>query len=146
MITMHFKGEEDLYRSLVRIEGKVKRGADELTAAGAEGLMNYMRSHWSASRQAVGSGNPPAKDTENLDSSIRMEESGRDALGRFASRENTSVRFVRINTAEGSDPQGRGNYAQALEDPEYYNLPFIAPAVEYMQHVYSEMAKRYMRL
>lgn len=150
MISIQWRGEEDLYRSLVRIESIVEKGSDDLVREAAEMLVRDIRSSWSGTRQTIGSGNPPATkgghpdNTGNLDSSVIVETSGRDVLGRFSNADNTRVRFVRINTAEGDDPQGRGNYAQILENN--YNLPFIQPAVDRLAGVYDDMAKRYMRL
>ena len=144
MITCVWKGEEDLYRSLVRIESTVGKGSADLVDNAADWLVNDIRSSWSGSQQAIGSGNPPAIKTGNLDSSIQKEEQGRDLLGRFADTENTKVKFVRINTAEGNKPEGRGNYAQVLED--VYDLPFVQPAVDRLSGIYPEMAKRHIRL
>jgi hypothetical protein len=146
MITLQWKGEEDLYRSLIRIESIIEKGSAELVEDAAEALVNHIRSNWSATRQRIGAGNPPAIKTGNLDSSIFIEESGRDVLGRFADANNTRVKFVRIDTSMGDDPQGRGGYSQALEDTTYYNLPFMQPEIDAISGVYGDMAKRHMRL
>lgn len=138
MITIHWKGEEELYRSLVRIERQVEAESSELVTFAAEWLVNDIRSSWSPMQQTAGSGNPPAIKTGNLDSSV-IAEQGRDVLGRFA-----AARVVRVDTEAGMQPNNRGNYAQALEFG--YNLPFFEPAKERLMQIYPTLAKRFIRL
>lgn len=143
MITMYWRGEEDLYRSLVRIERSVDSGSGELVRFAAEWLVNDIRSNWSNSQQTVGSGNPPAIKTGNLDSAV-IADRGRDVMGRFATADNVKVAFVRVDTAAGVQPDNRGNYAQVLEFE--YNLPFVQPAVQRLEAVYPDLGKRFIRL
>ncbi len=89
----------------------------------------------------MGSGNAPAVDTGNLDSSIKVEKQGRDEQGRF-SKKDTAARYIHIDTSTGDNPNGRGNYAAALEDPSYYNLPFVAPALERSGELFKEVIIR----
>lgn len=138
MITLHWKGEEDFYRSLVRIERNLTDSSSALVTFAADWLVNDIRSHWSATKQTAGSGNPPAIKTGNLDSSV-IAEQGRDVLGRFA-----AARVVRVDTEAGDYPNNRGNYAQVLEHK--YNLPFFEPAKERLMVVYPDLAKRFLRL
>jgi hypothetical protein len=126
---------------MARIEKRVIDGLDTATEDTANAIVADIRSSWSAGRQAMGSGTPPAMDTGNLDSSVKVEKQGRDDLGRFAGKDAT-VRYIQVNTAEGSNPNGRGNYAMALEDADYYNLPFIAPALERSGDLFETIIKR----
>lgn len=146
MITLQWRGTDKLNANLVRLENKIDKASSSFLDEAAEWLVNDVRSNWSASRQTIGSGNPPAIKTGNLDSSLFIEDNGRDVLGRFADRKNTKVKFVRIDTARGDNPEGRGGYSPALEDTNYYNLPFLQPAIDRLNSIYIEMAKRHMRL
>lgn len=136
--------EKSNWRTLVRVQKKFEDGIDEATAATAEQIVADIRSNWSATQQHVGDGNPPAKDSTNLDTSITVETQGRDELGRFA-KDGGTVRFIRVNTLDGDYPNGY-NYAMALEDPAYYDLPFLAPALERADGTYSANIKRFVRL
>lgn len=128
LITLKWN-ERDNYRTMARIEKRVMDGLEVAAEETANAIIADIRSNWSAGRQAMGSGTPPGMDTGNLDSSIRVEAQGRDEGGRFSGKD-TAARYIHIDTTEGSNNLGRGNYAPALEDPDYYNLPFLAPALE----------------
>lgn len=119
----------------------MEQGLEVAAEDTANAIVADIRSSWSATRQAAGSGTAPAMDTGNLDSSVKVDRQGRDELGRFAGKD-AAVRFIRVNTAEGSNPGRRGNYAMALEDPDYYNLPFIAPALERSGDLFLTIIKR----
>lgn len=128
MITLKWK-ERDNYRTMARIEKRVMDGLETSAEEVANAIVADIRSSWSAGRQAIGSGTAPGMDTGNLDSSIRVEKQGRDEGGRFSGKDK-AARYIHVDTTDGSDNRGRGNYAMALEDPDYYNLPFVAPALE----------------
>lgn len=128
LITLKFN-ERDNFRTMARIEKRVMDGLETSAEEVANAIVADIRSNWSAGRQAIGSGTPPGMDTGNLDSSIRVEQQGRDEGGRFTGKDK-AARYIHIDTSEGSNPGGRGNYSMALEDPDYYNLPFVAPALE----------------
>lgn len=138
MMVVDWRGEEEFYRSLFRLERKVEEQSSELVTFAANWLVNDIRTSWSPTAQTQGSGNPPAIKTGNLDSSV-IAEQGRDVLGRFA-----AARVVRVDTEAGMNPQGRGNYAQVLEFK--YDLPFFQPAVDRLEAVYPSLAKRFIRL
>lgn len=151
MLTIRFKGEEDFYRSMVRVESNVERGSEAFVNELAELVINDINENWSAVRQARGSKTPPADDrdprnTGNLASSINVDEQGRTLGGQFAAGDNVKMTFIRVDTSKGDDPQGRGNYAQALEDENYYNLPFLAPALARAKSHIEDIAKRTIKL
>lgn len=142
MITTRFRGVDNFYRSSIRIENDLKRKGDELVNDVADVLINEIRSNWSFSAPSS-PGNPPAVVTGNLDSSITKDSQGRDPLGRFATRDNVSMVFVRVDTENGSDPQGRGNYAQVLEFD--MNRAFLEPAIQRVEKLFPELVRRRLR-
>lgn len=83
--------------------------------------------------------------TGNLDSSILVEEQGRNAGGRFGGAD-AFYRYIRIDTSQGDDPQGRGGYSQALEDESYLDRPFVEPAMDRLSDIFPEMAKRKIKV
>jgi len=135
---------KDNWRTMVRVEDTLQKQVGEGVKATAEAIVEDIRSSWSGSKQKAGSGNPPAIDTGVLDSSIMVDDQGRDTEGHFANNANAEVWYVRVDTAE-NDPGGY-NYAQALEDPDYYNLPFIAPALIRAEGYFASNIKRFVRL
>lgn len=145
MITIKFK-ERDNYRTMARVTSRIENGVFQGASETADMVIADIQSGWSTSRQSIGSGNPPAMDTGNLDSSIRKEDQGRDALGHFDKKgDDAKAYYIHIDTEEGNNPNGRGNYAMALEDPDYYDLPFISPALERAFGVYTSNIKRFIR-
>jgi len=120
----------------------MKKKSEGLTRKGAEALRKDIRDNWS-SHSPSPLHSPPAVVTGNLDSSVIVEKVGRDILGRYADRKNTSVHFVHINTEDGKNPGSRGNYAEALE--KKYQRPFIEPAVERLRADFPRLAKRELR-
>ena len=132
------------WRTMIAIERKLKNQTREAVEATAEGIVNDIRSSWSSvSPSSVGS--PPAIVTGNLDSSVVVDPQGRDVLGRFAGKD-AEVLFIRVDTSEGANPGDRGNYAMALEDPDYLDRPFLAPALERAGGQFSSNIKRFVRL
>lgn len=142
MITIKLRGKKRLYSSLVRIERNVARTTGEFLKHAAEWLRNDIRSHWST-RSPSGVGNSPAVVTGNLDSAIFVEQTGRTSGGQFATNDNAMTWFVRVDTARGINPDGRGGYSQALEYD--LNRPFMQPAVDRLKSVYERLAKRYIK-
>ena len=136
------RGTEKLYRTLIRVENTVDATTGEFLDEAADWLVNDIRSSWSSSSPSP-VGAAPAVVTGNLDSSVIVDEQGRSDGGRFASKSGQKVKIVRVDTSKGDDPQGRGNYAQALEDPHYiYNRPFMRPAIKRLESEFVRMAKR----
>lgn len=125
-----------MVRVTENIDAQTKAGVQ----AAADALVADIKSNWSATSPSTW-GEAPAKDTKNLDSSIKVDEQKRDTSGRFSA--DAHVLFVRMDTSQGDNPNGRGNYAQALEDPDYiYNRPFIQPAIDRMEGLFPEIMKR----
>ena len=141
MIKMQWRGKKDLYRSLVRIETKIDKGAGEFTNEAGHWLSSNIRKNWSGTAPSM-IGKPPAVRTGNLDSSIFVE-GGRDTKGRFATGDAAKVTFVRINTSEGSNPKKRGNYAHILE--KKLKRPFVTPAIERLRARFPSLAKEKIR-
>lgn len=135
---------KDNWRTMVRVEDKILGQVGEGVKATAEAIVEDIRSSWSGTHQKAGSGNPPAIDTRVLDPSVMVDEQGRDSEGRFANNANAAVWYIRVDTAE-NDPGGY-NYAQALEDPEYYDLPFLAPALQRAEGYFASNIQRFTRL
>ncbi len=128
---------------MVKVEDTLKRQVGEGVQNTAEGIVADIRSNWSAAHQTVGSGNPPAIDSGVLDESVVAENQGRDSEGRFAGKDATAW-YIHVDTSE-NDPNGY-NYAQVLEDPDAYNLPFLAPALQRAEGYYASNIKRFVRL
>jgi HK97 gp10 family phage protein len=142
MITLDLRGEEQLYRTTYRLEKMVQDTSAGFVRKMGEYLIQDIKEHWSP-QSPSDAGDPPAKDTKNLDSSLMMETSGRDQLGRFANSDNAKYAFVRVDTSRGSNPNGRGNYAQALETGTQYMSarPFLEPALDRLSTIFSREAK-----
>lgn len=131
------------YRVMARIEKNMLRDVGLGVEDGAKALVTAIRGNWSLnSPSAVGS--PPAMVTHNLDSAVKVDEKGRDEYGKFADTENTRVMFVRIDTSEGDNPMGRGNYAEVLESK--LDRPFIEPAITQVAHLYGMLIKKRISL
>lgn len=120
---------KDNWRTMMKIEKKVKDGSGQGCKNTAEAIVADIRSSWSAIAPSAW-GNPPAIETSNLDSAVHVEGTGRDDKGRFTDTENSAAFFIQVNTEDGVDPRGRGNYAAALEDETYLNRQFLSPALE----------------
>lgn len=129
---------------MARVETNLENSCGEAVKEIGEALVADVKSHWAAQHRAYDYGNPPAKKTENLDSSIFVDSTGRDTSGRFSA--DAKVIFVRFDTSLGDDPQGRGNYTQALEDMSYiYKRPFTAPAIARMEAKFEAMFRRIVK-
>lgn len=123
----------------------------ELTQKIGNDLIELIRKNWSSSSPSS-AGQPPAKVTGNLDSSLKMDSTGRDASGRFANSKNAKYAFIRVDTANGDfdDPNGRspadrGNYAQSLEYGQaghHAPRPFLEPAMAVIATSFGREAKR----
>lgn len=143
MLTLKLK-VKDNWRTMIRVEDTLNRQVGEGVKATADAIVADIRQNWSAVRQTRGSGTPPAMDTEVLDRSVVVDDQGRNETGQFAGRDMAATWYIRVDTAE-NDPQGY-NYAQALEDPQYYNLPFLAPAMLRAEGYFTSNIKRFVRL
>lgn len=139
MIKFKVVNHDPHFRTMARIERDLLRDVGFGVQDGANALVTQIRANWSLhAPSAVGS--PPAIVTGNLDSSVKVDPQGRDEIGKFTDRQNTAVMFVRIDTSEGSNPQGRGNYAHILE--ETLDRPFIDPAIEQVARMYGMIMKK----
>jgi hypothetical protein len=127
---------------MIRVEENIDKGAANGVEMATQALVLDIRSGWSWSSPSA-EGEAPAIKTGNLDSSVKIDPQKRDTSGRFSA--DAHVMFVRIDTSEGVDPQGRGNYAPALEDESYLNRPFVQPAVDRMQEIFPEIMKRMIK-
>lgn len=142
MITVKVINKDPSWRTMVRVTENIDRGAANGVANAADALVSDIRSNWSATSPSA-DGEAPAIQTGNLDSSVKVDPQMRDTSGRFSS--DAHVLFVRVDTSEGDDPQGRGNYAPALEDPNYLNRPFIQPAIDRMEGLFPEIMRRFVK-
>lgn len=141
MLTLKFR-ELDNFRTMIAVEAKLKQQVGEAVRATAEEIVDDIRKNWSAtSPSAVGS--PPAVVTGLLDSSVMVEDQGRDEKGRFKG-DDATVYYIHVDTAEG-EPNGY-NYAMALEDPAYLDRPFLAPALLAAEGYYTSNIQRFVRL
>jgi hypothetical protein len=147
MLTLRLDGEENFYRSLIRIERRVEEQSHEFLDEMADWIISDIREHWSTQSPSAG-GMPPAIDTGNLDSSLTTEQQYRSAVGQFAARSEAAKVFIRINTEEGDNPADRGNYAQALEEGTYkmQARPFLEPALDRARDIMPTIAKRNIKL
>lgn len=138
MITSEIRYMKEAKTSVIKFTGKVESRTAELIAEVAEAIVADIRSSWSGSSPSA-KGHAPAVVTGNLDTSIFVERTGRDVMGRFARDDKASLRFIRIDTTRGQSPtyttrggvqKSRGQYGMALEDPAYLNRPYLAPALD----------------
>lgn len=129
---------------MVRVEQNIERTTAEGVNEAAHALVADIRSNWSTSAPSA-KGSAPAFDltvnTGNLDSSIQVDDQNRDRSGRFS--KDAIVKFVRMDTSMGDNPNGRGNYAGILE--ENLDRPFIQPAIDRMQGRYESILKRFIK-
>jgi hypothetical protein len=146
-ISVRWRGEQDLYKSLIRIERKLNEKTSDFLKFSAEWLKNDIRSHWS-SRSPSAPNSAPAVVSGNLDSSIFVEQQGRSLGGQFSSGAMTW--FVRVDTAKGSNPRNRGGYSQALEFgvPSHNQRPrpFMQPAIDRLKQNFESLAKSKIKL
>jgi hypothetical protein len=144
MLTLRLEGEENFYRSCIRIERKVEEQSVEFLDEMGQFIVSTIRDNWSA-QSPSNAGAPPAIDSGNLDSAITTETRG--GGGRFASKSDAQTMFIRFNTLDGSHPNGY-NYAQALEEGTYRMAarPFLQPAMERAKDIAPYIAQRTFRL
>lgn len=141
MLTLKFR-ETSNWRTMIAVEKKVEKGASEGARETAEAIVADIQSSWSGSSPSA-YGTAPAYLTGVLDSSVVVEDQGRDEGGRFASKD-AELFYITVNTADNDD---RGqNYAMALEDPEYLNRPFLAPALKRAEGYFTSNIRRFTRL
>lgn len=148
-LTIHFRGEESLWKSLIRLEKRIKGTLEVSTQEMAEWVKNDIQTHWSAAPAPSKAGEAPAYDTDIntgvLNESVRVG-TGRGAGGRFTGSDYVSS-DVYINTANTSGNKGRGNYAQVLEFGRRNGAPmaarpFLQPAMERAAQQYPDLIKR----
>lgn len=142
MLTLKFR-VLDNWRTMVQVEDTLGRQIGEGVKATADAIVADIRSSWSGSPPSA-RGQAPAVRSGVLDASIEVQEQeGRDLRGRFLGNGKVAY-FISADTAE-NDPDGY-NYAMALEDPDYLNRPFLAPALERAEGTYTANLKRFVRL
>lgn len=134
----------DNWATMVRVEDTLKRQLGDAVKFTADAIAADIMDSWSATHQTVRSGSPPAIDSGVLNDSIVVDDQGRNDTGQFANKDMASVWYIRVDTSD-NDPGGY-NYAQVLEDPDAYDLPFIAPALERAEGYYTSNIKRFVRL
>lgn len=148
MLTLRLDGEENFYRSCMRIERKVEEQSADFLDEMGEFIVSTIRDNWwPTSPSPKEGGTTPAKKTGNLDESIRTDTDYRKG-GQFSSRDAANRLYVRFNTEDGSKNNGRGNYAEALETGTYKMAarPFLAPALERAKDIAPYIAQRTFRL
>lgn len=119
MMKITMKSNFDILdKGMARIEPMIDKSIGEC----AESIVNRVRYNWSASSPS-NPGEPPAVVTGNLDSSIKADNAGRNALGQLTRSNEAIAWYIRI----------KAEYAAALEfGDSSKNLaprPFLAPAV-----------------
>lgn len=138
-VTIKFRNLDPDFRTMVRIERDLLRDVSLGVEDAAQALVSQIRGNWSSSSPSS-RGEPPAIVTGNLDSSVVVDEKGRDEKGRFTSPTDTVVKFVRVDTSEGDNPGDRGNYGPVLEGP--LEREFIEPAIKVVAPMYGALMKR----
>lgn len=126
-------------RGLDKMERDVPPRVNAAVKGAAEALAQDIMDNWSPNSPSP-EGQPPAIKTGNLDSSVKVEPTGRDEQGRFATTADAKVWFVQIKTSEGDDPQGRGEYAGIVEEKN--NRPYVEPAIARVRAVFSHFFRR----
>lgn len=147
MLTLRLDGEENFYRSLIRVERKVEEQSHDFLDAMAEWIVGNIRENWS-SQSPSAAGQPPAMKTGNLDSSFLIDEQYRSSGGQFSAKSEASRVYIRVNTEDGDNPLNRGNYAQALETGTYRMeaRPFLSPAIDRANDIMPHIARSKFRL
>jgi hypothetical protein len=145
MITLMWKGEDELYRNLFRFERRTLDKTGDFVRFAARWLEMDIRTNWSM-KSPSDAGKAPAVDTGNLDSSVLAEPIGREG-GRFARDVDTMAYYVRVDTSKGDNPDGRGGYSQALEEGtnRMAARPFMRPAIDRLRLAFEPMAHREIR-
>ncbi len=142
MLTIKFRNKDPNFRMLIRVEDKLIKQLSNGIEEQANMIVADIRSSWSASSPSAG-GSPPAVVSGVLDASVTAEKQGRSLIGRFMGKD-AEVWYVRVDTSENDD---RGaSYGAALEDPDYLNRPYVAPALDRAAGTYASTLKRFVRL
>lgn len=135
--------ERTKWRRKAEVKEHFKKGTREAVHEAAEMMVRIIRADWSTSSPSP-EGGPPGVKTGNLDSSIQQKDEGHIALRKIPNDVDFFVQFVTANTSEGDDPQGRGNYGVAIEEP--YRRAFINPAIAQVAPLFPVSIKRRVSL
>jgi hypothetical protein len=133
ILKIRFKSDLRLLDKLERVIGD---RVEYVCEQAAEALAADIKRNWSSSAPSF-EGFPPAVVTGNLDSAVEAAPQGRSEGGQFAKSEDARIWFVTIDTEEGIDPNGRGQYAGILEHD--YKRPFVEPAIERLSEIFPGM-------
>lgn len=146
MITLDWRGEEQFYKNVFKLEKRITDNTSDFVRFAARWLEMDIRTNWSMKSPSA-AGKPPAVDTGNLDSSVIAEPQGRQSGGRFGTDTDSIAWYVRIDTSQGDNPDGRGGYSQALETGTYRMAarPFMRPAIDRLKGIFPDMAHREIR-
>lgn len=125
-------------RKLELVEKKVPTNTSKACREAAEALARDIRSNWSPVKPSAPF-TAPAKDTGNLDSSVKVDALGRNARGQFASGDDAIAHYVRIDTTTGKNYHGRGAYEWFLEEgtERMDERPFLQPAIDRLSVMYT---------
>jgi len=125
------------FRRIVKLERDLLRQVGVGARRTMEALKADIRANWSPPPPPSAVGDAPAVRTGNLDSSIFID-SVRDVRGRFAKASDNFVAVeMTIDTEKGKDPQGRGQYAVAVEELNF--RPFVEPAVDRISDLFDDI-------
>jgi hypothetical protein len=136
------KGEEAFYRASIRVEREIEDQIEGGVRKAANLIVEHIKDNWSPSKPSEPFARP-AVDTGNLESSIKVEHSARDLMGKYATAETAKVSIIQVNTADGYNPRKRGNYAVALEEGTDVMLsrPFLQPSVDWARNFYTDLLR-----
>lgn len=119
---------------LDRMISEAPKRADQGAGDAAEWVVNDIGSNWSPMSPSS-YGNAPAVVTGALDSSIYVDNKGRDLLGMFASGKDVAIKSIKVDAEHGG----------ILEFTEYRYRPFVQPAIDRASGVYPEMLGRVIK-
>lgn len=119
MMKVHLRTDLSL---LDKVDRNITTLTDKTMGEAAESVIDRMQKNWSMVSPSS-PGEPPAIVSGNLADSISTDNTGRNALGQFATTENAIAYYIRV----------MADYAMALEygyaarnlDPRPYMLPAI---------------------
>ena len=148
MITMDWRGEEDFYKSVYKLEKRYLDNTSDFVRFAARWLEMDIRTSWSP-KSPSSPHKAPAVDTGNLNASVKAEPQGRQSGGRFGTDTDSISWYVRVDTASGNGK----SYSQALEEGVPVNnwgfemkpRPFMRPAIDRLKGIFPEMAHREIR-
>lgn len=151
MYKFKWRGETNpkKWSGLNSLESSVEKGSTEFVMRAGEWLVNDIRKNWSPASPSD-PGDPPAKDSGNLDSAIASAmDNGfyRGDGGKFASKGSAKTFTFRFAAAEGANYHGRGEYIQALEKGREgaVERPFVEPALDRLASAFPKLATQYIR-